>query len=90
MNLLLRFACLTLYLLALARLAGWLPDPMFARLPQIAALIVLAHVVELALMFRHVRRYPGPLGASVVLTLLFGLLHWKPLADAHARAGRVG
>jgi hypothetical protein len=23
---------------------------------------------------------------SVVLTLLFGLLHWKPLADAQARS----
>jgi uncharacterized protein YhhL (DUF1145 family) len=86
MNLLLKCACLALYALALARLGGWLPDPAFARLPLIAAVVVMAHVAELALMFRHVRRYRGPLVTSVGLTLLFGLLHWKPLADAHRRA----
>jgi hypothetical protein len=32
-------------------------------------------------MFKHVRRYAGPLWVSMVLTMLFGLLHWKPLAD---------
>lgn len=86
MNFLLKSACLALYLLALAHWAGWLPDPMFARLPLISAVVLLAHVAELALVFRHVRRYPGPLAISVVLTLLFGLMHWKPLADAHRRA----
>jgi len=90
MNLLLKSACLALYLMALARLAGGLPDAMFAWLPLIAGLMLLAHVAELALMFRHVRRYPGPLATSVVLTLLFGLLHWQPLADAHQRANRAG
>jgi hypothetical protein len=42
--------------------------------------------MELLFMFRHVRLYKGPLAVSVVLTLLFGLLHWKPLADAQARS----
>jgi hypothetical protein len=37
-------------------------------------------------MFRHVRLYKGSLAVSIILTLLFGLLHWKPLADARARA----
>jgi hypothetical protein len=37
-------------------------------------------------MFRHVRLYKGPVAVSILLTLLFGLLHWKPLADARARA----
>ena len=32
-------------------------------------------------MFKHVRKYRGPLAVSVLLTLLFGLLHWKPLAQ---------
>jgi uncharacterized protein YhhL (DUF1145 family) len=90
MNLLLKSVCLAVYLLALARLAGGLPDAMFARLPLIAAVMLLVHVAEMALMFRHVRRYPGSLAASVGLTLLFGLLHWKPLADAHQRASRTG
>jgi len=48
-----------------------------------AALILLAvHVAELLFAFKHVRLYPGPLAVSVLLTLLFGLLHWKPLANA--------
>lgn len=48
-----------------------------------AALILLAiHMAELLFVFKHVRLYPGPLPVSVLLTLLFGLLHWKPLADA--------
>lgn len=33
-------------------------------------------------MFKQVRLYHGPLAVSMLLTLLFGLLKWKPLADA--------
>jgi len=32
-----------------------------------------------------VARYPGPFAVSAGLTLLFGILHWKPLADRAAR-----
>ena len=54
-----------------------------------AALILLGiHVVELLFVFKHVRLHPGPLAVSVLLTLVFGLLHWKPLADA-ARAAAL-
>ncbi len=50
---------------------------------QYAAVVLLSvHGLEAVLMFRHVRLYRGSLGTSIVLTLLFGLLHWKPLADA--------
>ena len=38
------------------------------------------HSVELLLMFKHVRLYRGPLAVSMLLTLLFGVLHWMPLA----------
>ena len=44
--------------------------------------MLAVHAVELAVMFKHVKRYPGPLAISILLTMLFGLLHWKPLADA--------
>ena len=55
-----------------------------------AALILLAiHLAELIWKFKQVRLYKGPLAFSVLLTLLFGLLHWKPLADA-ASAGAAG
>jgi uncharacterized membrane protein HdeD (DUF308 family) len=85
MNLLLKLACLLVYLLALAKLAGLVPPDVMAHTPTIALAILVAHVAELMFFFRHVRLYRGPLAVSVLLTLLFGLLHWKPLADAQAR-----
>lgn len=80
-----KLLCLAVYAGALARLAGLLPADGFGRLPLLAAALLVIHALELLVVFRHVRRYPGPLSVSVGLTLLFGLLHWKPLADAQAR-----
>ena len=48
---------------------------------RLALLLLGAHLLEMLFMFKHVRRYAGPLWVSMVLTMLFGLLHWKPLAD---------
>lgn len=81
-NTLFRIGCLFVYALGLI---AWL-WPTALSLPfdatRIALILLAIHVVELAVAFRHVRRYSGSLAASIVLTLLFGLLHWKPLADA--------
>jgi hypothetical protein len=85
MNLTLKAVCIVIYLLALASLAGLLPPGMLDRVVAIAAILLILHVLELVFMFKHVRLYHGPLAVSVALTLLFGLLHWKPLADAQAR-----
>jgi hypothetical protein len=53
--------------------------------PVRAALLLLGiHALAVLFAFKHVRLYKGPLAVSVVLTLLFGLLHWKPLAQASA------
>jgi len=84
---LLKAACLLTYALALAVLAQSLPASwaMLAGLaPKAAAALLLVHALELLLFFKHVRRYPGSLLASAVLTLLFGLMHWRPLAKASA------
>ena len=78
----LKLACLATYALALASLAGLLPAGAFVHVRQIAAILLGLHALELVFLFRHVRLYRGPLAASVALTLLFGLLHWKPLVDA--------
>lgn len=86
MNLTLKAACIAAYLLAAASLAGWLPPDAMPRVVWVAAGLLLIHAVELVFAFKHVRRYPGPLALSVLLTLLFGLLHWKPLADGQALA----
>ena len=82
----LKVACLATYALALAGVAGLLPAGLSDVMQGISLTLLAIHVIELALMFRHVRLYSGPLALSVLLTLLFGLLHWKPLADAKAQS----
>ncbi len=85
----LKSALLILYAAALAGAVfpdGLLPPGLAGRLQNIALVILAIHLVELVVVFRHVRRYRGPLAISVVLTLLFGLLHWKPLADDHRKS----
>ncbi len=89
-NYVLRALCLLAYTLAIAKLAGWLPAGSYDRAPWVAGILLALHACELVFLFKHVRLYRGSLAASVVLTLLFGLLHWKPLADQQARAARQG
>jgi nicotinamide riboside transporter PnuC len=90
MNFALRMLCLLVYAMALGRLSGLLTSDAFSRSPIVAGVLLLLHVLELIFLFKHVRLYKGSLAVSVVLTLLFGLLHWKPLADEQKRqAGRA-
>lgn len=88
LNLALRAGCLLAFAAALARLAGWLPPTVFPYATWIAAGLLAAHAVECVFFMKYLRLYRGPLALSVVLTLLFGLLHWKPLADQQARRSR--
>jgi uncharacterized protein YhhL (DUF1145 family) len=80
---LLKLLALVIYALAIAALAGRLPGWASTVLPAIAGLFLVVHVVELAIFWRHIRLYQGTLALSVLLTLLFGVMHWKPLANAH-------
>jgi len=79
-------SCLALFGLGAVQAIG----PQVVLLPfdatRAALILLVIHVAELLFVFKHVRLYTGPLAMSVLLTLLFGLLHWKPLADA-ASAG---
>jgi uncharacterized protein YhhL (DUF1145 family) len=80
LNSALKAACLAVYLLALGG-TFVLPAAGLTAVLQIAAVVLLgAHLLELLLAFRFVRRHPGPLLDSIGLTLLFGFLHWLPLA----------
>ena len=83
-NLVLRALCLLVYVAAAGHLLGLMPPGLLPSTPMVAAVLLGLHALELVFMFRHVRLYRGPLWMSVLLTLLFGVLHWKPLADAHA------
>ena len=88
-NYLLRALCLLAYALALAKLAGLVPEGSFDRVTTVALVLLVLHMGELLLMLKHVRLYKGPLAVSVLLTLLFGLLQWKPLADEKAKSDRA-
>lgn len=81
MNDILKASCLAIYFLAILAAAGTLPDGLASVMQWIAVLLLAGHVLELAVAFKAVRRYPGPLIDSIALTLLFGLLHWRPLRE---------
>ncbi len=83
---LLKAGCLLIYAMALAGLVGLPPAGLASTMQTVALALLVIHALETLVMFRHVRLYPGPLAISVVLSLLFGLLHWKPLANAKAVA----
>ena len=76
----LKGACLLTYLLAALSFATPLPYGLGTPLQYAALVLLTAHALEAVLVFKHVRRYPGPLAVSLLLTLLFGLLHWLPLS----------
>lgn len=89
MNSLLKVGLLAVYALAGASFVWAIPLDAGQLLRRVAALLLVIHFLEVVFMFKHVRLYRGALAVSVALTLLFGLLHWKPLAD-QARRGLSG
>lgn len=79
---------LAIYGIALGSYAMPLPlSPEVIHWVRILAAVLLAvHLLEVVFCFRKVALHKGPLFDSVLLTLLFGFLHWKPMADAATRA----
>ncbi len=73
------------YGLSVVSLFGVMPADLSQLLQRISLILLVIHAIELLVMRKTIRTYPGPLAVSVLLTLLFGLLHWKPLADAQRR-----
>jgi hypothetical protein len=76
---------------ALAVLSLWLPLPWQSGpvLQNIAMALLAIHAIETIFAFKHVKTYPGPLGKSMALSLLFGLLHWLPLARRAKQAALI-
>jgi uncharacterized protein YhhL (DUF1145 family) len=81
----LKAACLTVYGLALAGLIGILPHGLACTMRVIAVAFLAIHTLELVFAAEKVRLYRGRWTVSMLLTLLFGVLHWVPLAKAQAR-----
>jgi uncharacterized protein YhhL (DUF1145 family) len=71
---------LLVYALALAGWAGLLPPRPTIALQAIALLALAIHALELAFVFGRVRRRAGGPTLNAVQVLLFGVLHWMPLA----------
>ena len=84
----LKAACLGAYIMALAGIAGLITGELSIRAQNLALAMLLIHVLELVVMFKHVRLYRGPLQVSIALTLLFGVLHWRPLAREAAKSSQ--
>jgi hypothetical protein len=82
MNTFLKATLVGLYALALASLGWTLPLDAGLWLQRISLVLLGVHAIETVAMFSHVRKYVGPLAFSIALSLLFGLLHWLPLAKA--------
>jgi hypothetical protein len=82
MNTYLKALCLAIYVLAAIGAYFMLPYGVTSALQKVAIILLAAHTLELIVAFKSVKRYPGPLIDSIALTLLFGLLHWKPLSKA--------
>ena len=80
----LKGVALAVYVVALATLAGWLEGPVPDAIALFAGVLLAIHAIELPFVLGHLRRYRGPLAASIALNLLFGLLHWMPLRRAAA------
>ena len=77
---------LVVYLLAGFGARVALPAGLLHGLQVLAAVLVVAHLLELGVFFKHVQKYPGPLVDSIALTLLFGYLHWLPLSKQQRSA----
>ncbi len=80
--------CIAIYLLAILSLFITFPWGTGPLLQFVSVALIAVHALEALFVFKHIKTYPGPLLVSVALALLFGLLHWMPLAKAkNAKAG---
>jgi hypothetical protein len=80
MNLVMRIACLVAYALGIAAFAGLIHGPLAAAAAIVTIALIGLHALELLYAYHFLHRHKGSLGMSVVLALLFGVLHWAPLA----------
>jgi len=86
MNLVMRIACLAAYALGIAAFTGLIHGPLAAAAAIVTLVLVGLHALELLFAYKFLHRYQGSMGMSVVLALLFGVLHWAPLARQQPKA----
>lgn len=77
----LKALCLAVFGLAILANFVAMPEWLASGAQTLAVILLFVHVLEVFFFWRYVRMWQGPLIGSVVLTLLFGILHWKPMLD---------
>lgn len=82
MNSFFKALCLGTYALALTVPFVTIPLDAGPYLQKLALILLAAHILELPIAYRYLRLYKGSLIDSVALSLMYGLLHWQPLAKA--------
>ena len=80
MNLVMKIACLAAYALGIAALFGFIHGPLASVAAMVTIALLGVHALELLYAFKFLHRYRGSMGMSVLLAMLFGVLHWAPLA----------
>jgi uncharacterized protein YhhL (DUF1145 family) len=75
-----KLACLVAYALAVAALFGLIHGPVASAAEILSIALLGIHALELFVAFKVLGRYRGPFAVSLLLSLLFGVLHWAPLA----------
>ena len=79
MNLVMKIACLAAYALGIAALVGLIHGPLASVAAMVTVALLGVHALELLYAFKFLHRYRGSMGVSVLLAMLFGVLHWAPL-----------
>lgn len=80
LNLFFKASLLVVYLLGIASHIVALPGQAGPVVQTMSLALLLIHALECLLAYRYIKLYEGALAVSLVLSLLFGLLHWMPLA----------
>ncbi|MBK7052084.1 MAG: hypothetical protein IPH54_16010 [Rhodoferax sp.] len=75
----LKLNCIGIYAIALISLFYPLPAELGSTMQNGALLLLVFNAVEAIFGFEQVKLYQGPLLISLLLSLLFGRLHWKLL-----------
>ena len=71
------------YALALVSLFVVLPMEAGPVVQRLALAILAIHALECLVAFKYIKSYAGSVYLSFVLAMLYGLLHWMPLAKAY-------
>ena len=82
----LKFCCLLTYAGGVVSTVAVLTHPLAHFLRLAAGFVLAMHALQVVFCWRQLRPYRGGMPASIVLTLLFGLLHWVPMRWQAQRA----